>query len=126
MEVESFGIAGTVISIIIISVTILAQRSLCKKRVVDSQTQTSYTFVRTVYLQWKVPKVVPLHKWRLNWGTPEVWRFKSSDDPFHARPLLTAGQIRPTEDTPEAADFERIVRQVGGVQYLVNGPPADA
>ena len=118
-----------IITVLVVTVAFLAQIGKArrkKKTFVDSQTQTQYTFVRTVYFDWKPPKIVPLAKWKLSWGTPEVWRFNVTDNPFYTPPILTAGQIKPTAGTKESEDFDRIANLVGGEANLVNGPPADA
>ena len=129
MDIETVSIIGAVVTTIIISVAIAVQAGLTRrkeKKRFDSQTQTAHTFVRSVYLGWNPPKTVPVSKWKLSWGTPEVWRFKTTDNPFFAQPILTAGQIRPSAGTKDAEEFERLARIVGGEENLVNGPPANA
>ena len=125
MKLDVVSFVGAILTVIVLAVAVVAQigRTRRKKKV-DSQTQTSYTFVRTVSFGWKPPKVVPLTKWKLSSGTPEVWRLNTTDDPFYARPILTAGQVRPAEGTRDAEEFERIAQIVGGERNLVNGPPA--
>ena len=129
MDIEKVSIIGAVVTSIIISVAIAVQAGLTRrqeKKRFDSQTQTAHTFVRSVYLGWNPPKTVPVCKWKLSWGTPEVWRFETTDDPFYARPILTAGQFRPNAGTKDAEEFEKLLRQVGGEEHLIDGPPANA
>ena len=140
MEIGLVSLFVTVISIVSVTVAITVQAGLTRRKekerfvdsqeeekvFVDSQTQTAYTYVRSVYFKWNPPKTVPVARWKLSWGTPEVWRFKTTDNPFHAEPVLIAGQVRPNIGTKDSEEFDRIAALVGGEHNLINGPPANA
>ena len=128
MDIKELSIVSIAVSVISVAVAILVQAGLTRrkqKKRFDSQTQTVHTFVRPLAFKWNPPKTVPVAKWKFSWGTPEVWRFKTEDNPFYDRPILTAGQIRPLQGTPEGQDFDRIVNRVGA-ENLTEGPPANA